>query len=181
MSAARPPTTELTRITTRYVAAEDRVRLAGERVGGSQVAIWLTRRLLQGLVPRLLSPPDAAPRAAPRAGSHVIPPHREMLLGFAQQKALAAHVPVAPVAPAADAESWLAERAAIHRSSQALTIIYESADGQAASMLLTPAAVHQWLAIVYRAYCSAQWPMDIWPAWLIENIEPAPVQPQVLH
>lgn len=177
MSAAHPPAKELTRITTRYVAVEDRVRLAGERVGGSQVAIWLTRRLLQGLVPKLLSSPDAAPGAAPG----VIPAHRELLLGFAQQKALAAHVPVAPVAPPAEAESWLAERAAISRSPQALTITFESADGQAASMLLTPAAVHQWLAIIYRAYRSAQWPLDIWPAWVTENLEPVPAQPQALH
>ena len=172
MSNGRPAP-ELTRITTRYVAAEDRLRLAGERADGSPVAIWLTRRLLQGLVPKLLLPLDAAPGASA--------PHRELLLGFAQQKALAAHVPVTPVAPPADAEAWLARRAAISRSPQALTVTFESADGQAASLLLSPVAVHQWLAIVYRAYCSAQWPLDIWPVWLIENLEPVPVLPQALH
>jgi hypothetical protein len=173
MSAAHPPAKELKRITTRYVPGEDRVRLAGEREGGGQVAIWLTRRLLQGLVPKLLSPPGATPGA--------IAPHRELFLGFAQQKALAAQVPVAPVAPPADAESWLAERAAISRSPQALTVTFESPDGQAASLLLSPVAVHQWLAIVYRAYRSAEWPLDIWPAWLTENLERAPPLARVLH
>jgi hypothetical protein len=104
-----------------------------------------------------------------------------LFLGFAQQKALAAQVPVAPVAPPANAESWLAERAAISRSRQALTVTFESSDGQAASLFLAPVAVHQWLAIVYRAYRSAQWPMDIWPAWLTENLEPAPLLPRALH
>ena len=167
------PAPELTRITTRYVAAEDRVRLAGERAGGRPVAIWLTRRLLQRLVPKLLLPLETAPGA--------ITLHRELLLGFAQQKALAAQVPVAPVAPPADAEAWLAQRATISRSPQALRINFESADGQSASLLLTPAAVHQWLAIVFRAYRSAQWPMDIWPAWLIENLEFVQMQTQALH
>jgi len=112
MSAARPAAKALTRITMRYVPGEDRVRLAGEWQGGGQVAIWLTLRLLQGLVPKLLSPPGATPGA--------IAPHRELFLGFAQQKALAAQVPVAPVAPPADAESWLAERATISRSPSVL-------------------------------------------------------------
>ena len=139
MSTTLPPDA-LARITTRYVAGEDRVRLAGERESGAQVVIWLTRRLLQRLVPKLLLPLDAA--------SDAIPLHRELLLGFAQQRALAAQVPVTPVAPPTDAESWLAERATISRSPQALTVTFESADGQAASLRLTPAAVHQWLAIV---------------------------------
>lgn len=172
MSNGRPAP-ELTRITTRYVAAEDRVRLAGERASGSLVTIWLTLRLFQRLIPKLVLPPDEL------SGASV--PHRELFLGFAQGKALAEHVPVAPVAPTADAESWLAQGAAISRSPQALTVTFKSAEGYAASVLLTPAAVHQWLAIVYRAYCSAQWPMDIWPPWMIENFKPGLVLPHALH
>ena len=65
MSNGRPAP-ELTRITTRYVAAEDRVRLAGERAGGSPVAIWLTRRLLQLLIPKLLLPARRGARRCAR-------------------------------------------------------------------------------------------------------------------
>lgn len=172
MSSGSPPP-ELTRITTRYIAAEDRVRLVGERAGGSEVAIWLTLRLLQRLVPKLLVHLEAMRGA--------LEPNRELLLGFAQQNALAAHVPVAPVGPSAEAEFWLAERASIRRSTQALTITFESAEGGAASLYLPPVVLHQWLAILYRVYSSAQWPMDIWPVWLIENLEPVSQQRHVLH
>lgn len=177
MSNGRPAP-ELTRITTRYVAAEDRLRLAGERADGSPVAIWLTQRMLQRLVPKLLAPNLLVPTDAAQG---TLPPHRELFLGFAQQKALATQVPVVPVAPPADAESWLAERATISCSPQALTVSFQSADGKAASLFLAPVAVHRWLAIIYRAYRSAHWPMEIWPAWLSENLEPAPAQPQALH
>ena len=172
MPSSCPPS-ELTRITTRYVAAEDRVRLAGERAGGKHVVIWLTLRLLQRLVPKLLLPLDSA-SVSTSAG-------RELILGFAHQKALASHVPVAPVAPPSDADSWLAERASISRSPQALSVTFESADDETASLTLSPIAVHQWLAILYRAYCSAQWPMDIWPLWLIESLEPEPKLSRALH
>ena len=51
----------LTRITTRYVALEDRIRLAGEVEGAGMVSIWLTRRLLQRLLPKLLRGLEPAP------------------------------------------------------------------------------------------------------------------------
>ena len=34
--------------------------------------------------------------------------------------------------------------------------------------------LRQWLGIVYGQYRSAQWPMDVWPAWVGEAQSPAP-------
>ena len=150
------------------------MRLAGERAGGSQVVVAaLTRRLLQR------SGTEAAVAARNGARRHNM--HRELLLGFAQQKALAAQVPVAPVAPPADAEAWLAQRATISRSPEALRINFESADGQSASLLLKPAAVHS-------GWPSSSVPIAArngrWTSGLLadrEFCESVPVLPQALH
>ena len=44
---------ELQRITTEFVDAEDRIRLAGEDAAGEAVVLWLTQRLLNRLVAHL--------------------------------------------------------------------------------------------------------------------------------
>lgn len=45
---------ELKRITLEYSAHEDRMRLTGARASGEREAIWLTRRLLERLIPVLV-------------------------------------------------------------------------------------------------------------------------------
>ena len=34
------------------------------------------------------------------------------------------------------------------------------------SIGFAPTGLRQWLAIVYRHYESAQWPLEIWPQWI---------------
>lgn len=48
-----PPVVSLHRITTEYVEAEDRVRIVGEVEAAETVVLWLTRRLLDRLIPHL--------------------------------------------------------------------------------------------------------------------------------
>lgn len=171
MSAERE-LTALTRVTTRYVPVEDRIRLAGELEGGSQVAIWLTQRLLQRLLQKLLLTLEEVPNA----GSH-----RKVLLAFAQQRALTFQQPAAPVEPPPEAEAWLAQRAAIAHTANVLTIIFESKNGQSAALSLSQMALRQWLATIYRAWRSAEWPPGIWPEWLKDALESKAPQPGALH
>ena len=86
---------ELQRVTTEYVAVEDRIRLSGEAADGATLVLWLTQRLLNLLAPSLtsgLERPDSASDA--------------LLQGFAQQAAEASLSPQPAVQATAPAASW---------------------------------------------------------------------------
>ena len=147
----------LRRITTRYVPAEDRIRLSGEIDDGETVAIWLTLRLLQRLVPKLLA------RLESRSVSSA---HHELLQEFAQARAVADQVPVPPVMPAPVEAAWLASGVVLEVSGNDLLLTFSEDGGREALVMLSPSALRQWLSIVYRAYRKAAWPLDIWPGWI---------------
>ena len=57
----------LTRLTTEYVPAEDRMRLAGETAPDQAVVIWITRRLLDRVLPHLFGWLERKGPAVPQA------------------------------------------------------------------------------------------------------------------
>lgn len=157
----------LTRITTSYVAHEDRVRLAGEIAGAGEVTVWLTLRLLKQLLPRLLRGLEQQ-RAHLSRGEAL---RGEILHGFAQRKAMAEMTPTSPVRVGNRAASWVAEAVVISRSANGVTLTFRAGDGREVLLPLKGGALRQWLAIVYRAYGDAEWPGDFWPAWLVESAQ----------
>jgi hypothetical protein len=167
----------LTRITTRYVAHEDRVRLAGELAGAGEVTVWLTFRLLNQLLPRLLSGLEQQ-RAHLSRGEAL---RGEILQGFAQRKAMAEMTPSTPVRVGNNAATWLAEAVVISRSANGVTLIFRAGDGQEVLLPLKGEALRQWLAIVYRAYGDAAWPGAFWPAWLVESAQPTAPSGLTVH
>jgi hypothetical protein len=80
----------LQRVTTEFVQQEDRVRLAGVTDAGRPAVVWLTRRMLNVLLPVLFQRLEAQFAA-------VLPEHREALQEFAQQAARDALESSAPV------------------------------------------------------------------------------------
>lgn len=162
----------LQRLTTEYDEREDRVRLSGELEGGPPVVIWLTRRLLERLLPVLLH------RLAARCATT---PHAEVLLGFAQQAASAELAPQAPVRAAARSPAWLVLSIDIAQSELAVGLVFQGGDGRSAALLLNDKSLRQWLSIVHGAYLKAEWPLDAWPAWLRENAPSDRLGHVVLH
>lgn len=168
----------LQRITTEYVADEDRIRLAGEGADGATVVIWLTQRLLQRLLPVLLQwlEQQGAPQEV--HGSHTL--HAELLQGFAQQAARAELAPQAPVQPNAGSTAWLAHAVDIGHAAQAVNLTFRSTDGARAALLLSDKQLRQWLGILSDATLKAEWPPGAWPQWLRDSTPPARGQ-MVLH
>jgi hypothetical protein len=179
--------TTLNRVTVEYLAHEDRVRISGERAEAPPLAVWLTRRLLDRLVPELLrwvegegsdlpapgqggttpGGPEAGPGNLPRA---------EVLHSFAQHAARAKLAPQAPVSVGADAEAWLAQSVNIAREGRSIRLTFRSAGGQSATLTLATQPLRQWLNILHDTYCRADWPLQVWPDWVRE----AGAQPQAL-
>lgn len=156
----------LQRVTTEFVEAEDRLRLAGATADG-QVVLWLTRRLLERLLPALLKWLEGA---APAVSAS--PSVREFQQQWAQASAMAALQPVAAVAVATDAVvlSGLVTsvRVAVSASAVSLTL-KDEAQGLEAVLPMTAANLRQWLQVVLRQYVRAEWPLELWPAWLREG------------
>lgn len=165
---------ELQRITTLFVATEDRVRLAGLDAEGRRQVLWLTRRLLERLLPVLLGWLE---RQTPDADT----PHAEVLQAFAQQAAQAELVPHAPVQPEEASCSWLVAEVDVVRDVRQVGLVFKGGKGEQAALHLVPQALRQWLGIVHEAYWAADWPLAVWPQWMEEGKAPGLRAPGVLH
>jgi hypothetical protein len=177
---------QLKRITIDYLAAEDRLRLSGEGDDGGRLAIWLTRRLLDRLVPVLLDwmQREGCDLPMARAGDAVATnapaPRAEPLHSFAQQAARASLSPVVPVQVTATDQAWLAQAVDVGRATGVLRLTFRGADVQQAVLTLRPQPLRQWLNILHDAYRKADWPATVWPDWVRDaaptTSHPRPVQ-----
>lgn len=151
----------LQRITTEFIATEDRIRLAGEVSGEAapaSVALWLTLRLLNRLVPYLCEWLASGDKEAPIA---------ELQQEFAQQKAQAELEPQAPVQVATQTQGNLVHSIDIQTSPGETVLTFKDKDEQIlATMKLTLLQLRQWLSILYNQYRQAGWPNTAWPAWM---------------
>lgn len=153
---------DLQRITTEYLPLEDRVRLAGEVGEGEPVVLWLTQRLLQRLLPlllRWLEPQGADPLRA------------EMEYHFTQEAARAAPAQPEPVrAPVASA-GVVVESVDVEHSDDMMRLVFKRDGAELAELVLAAPQLRLWLGILHRAYGNAQWPLEVWPAWLRQGGE----------
>jgi hypothetical protein len=97
------------------------------------------------------------------------------LLSFAQQAALQEMTPQPPVAAGPASVSWLVREVDIRPGAEALHLTFKNATAQQVSVHFVGNALRQWLAILHHAYGAAQWPAEVWPAWMSEpSSQPQP-------
>lgn len=134
----------LQRITSEYIDSEDRVRLRGALSSdGDAVVLWLTRRLLDRIVPHLVDwlgqqPEAVAPLATEQAGS------------------------AAPVIVSTDVQSCLVDRIDVSFAPGALTLTFFGPPPAHFALVLSPLTLRQWLEILLRQYRQADWPEMAW-------------------
>lgn len=170
----------LSRLTTEYIEAEDRIRVTGElpALAGEDsprtVVLWLTQRLLNRLLPHLLQWLER----------HDVPQGwDEVVQGFAQQAAVAALPAQAPVRSAPESRAWLVQSLQLTCTPESVQLGFQAAaaeDAPPADLVLQAQALRQWLNIVYDQYVRASWPLALWPQWLIEARQPVPARPAAL-
>jgi hypothetical protein len=148
------------RITTTYLENEDRIRLVGENARGETIIIWLTRRLLDRLLPVLLTTID---NTAEADNQH------ELIQGFAQHAAVSGIPQSRPIIPKSESASWVAISIDVAHKSDGVDLSFK--DEQKVAMLsLDRILLRQWLGIVYMAYEKAEWDTDMWPSWFSNDI-----------
>lgn len=163
---------QLNRITTEYIAAEDRIRLTGATAGGGTLVLWLTQRLLNRLVPQLLAwlerQPQTVSSAAPE-GRRDLP--TELINTFAQQAARNRLQAQPPVRAEGACHTWLVRLLDIQQSDRAIRVVFRHPSGAEpgpAVLILRSDPLRQWLNVLHDHYLRAGWPMEVWPAWVTD-------------
>lgn len=172
---------ELCRVTSQYVDFEDRIRLTGELEDGQRVILWLTRRLLDRLVPHLVGwleqhepvAPDAPVRSVARSSTYQ---------SFEQEVAHHAFKPQPPVQARLGEPSWLVCTAELKSNPQVLRLTFKGRLAlEQAQFHPGQRALRQWLKVIHGAYLAAGWPTHVWPTWMHENTSPQVGVPPAFH
>lgn len=149
----------LQKVTTEFIAAEDRIRLAGQAEDGRQAVLWLTRRMLSFLLPILLKQLDTQ-------FALTAPEHRDALQEFAQQAARETLGKSEPVSAGEQAENMVVTAVDVGQMENGTLLTFRDAGDASFRMPLGGDALRQWLHILYHADRKANWQLPNWPAWL---------------
>lgn len=170
---------EIQRMTTLYSVPEDRFQLQLELKEGVTAELWLTFRLLQRLLPVLLAWLEE------RSASEValVKDHQDLAHAFAQQAARESFVGEPPVVVQRDtAVPWVVQSVDITRAPEAMRLVFKGAVAeQEAALQLAPVALRQWLNIFCEGYRQAEWPLQLWPSWMLGVAEEPRAKPSALH
>lgn len=160
-----------TRWTTEYADSEDRIRIVGESADLTVTTVWLSRRLLERLLPLLTQWLEGQVLGAA---------HADMLLNWEQQAANAELQPQAPVLIKASSVSWVTTAIDIQREPSQLTIVFRADDGRKAGLAMPARALRQWIGILHGQSEKAEWRLPVWPTWVAgESVAHAGPQPQL--
>lgn len=162
------------------------MRLAGELPGGVPVLLWLTQRLLRRMLPPLTAWLEnqhehaASGVPSPLGASQAL--YADAVQGFAQQAARAGMTRQAPVQILDDSPACLVHSLELAATPQAVRLVFCDARVAVAAMELQAQPLRQWLDILYGAWAQAQWPADVWPAWMRDEASAAlPRTDAVVH
>ncbi len=184
---------ELQRITTEFIDSEDRIRLCGECAPQQTVVLWLTQRLLNRLVPHLLSWLAQQTGVSGGLGADM---RAELAQSFAQQAAVATMEPQAPVRANATQQAWLVHSVDVTVNPQAVRLTFKGQPTPAdqpdplmeACVSMQALPLRQWLSIVHEQCRRAGWVSasteasgHIWPEWIQGKAQLAKSAPTLLH
>lgn len=145
---------DLQRLTTEFIDSEDRFRLAGARADGTIVTLWLTRRLLDRLIPHLTLWLE---------GQHANLPRADVMLQYAQSQ-------FAPQPRVTANAGELVKAIDLTPGVEQIHIRFKTGtDDESAGVGFAPTPLRQWLGILHQAYMLAGWPLGAWPAWMAES------------
>ena len=173
----------LSKITTLYVPAEDRVRISGLLNDNSVAVIWITQRFLNRLIPNMTKWLEKQTADMPRAD---LMQSVQQDRAKARQKQRIEAGEDQPVAPENADLEWLALTVDIQQRSDQFRLIFKDIkgdEGYCAMLPLQPMLLRAWLNVLMAAFKQAGWHLDSWPEWMQEEAPPqsAPVPKKALH
>ncbi len=182
----------LQRITSEYVATEDRFRLSGTTNQGGAVRYWVTQRLLLRLLNFLLDwlathreelerqaakemlgpmvtrpTPAQAPSQAQGAGYNP---------GVAAGEALGESGSESgqPEGGERSTDTELLFEADIRIAATRITLVFKPRNSEHAQLSLQLDEAWQWVAILHTLWKRAEWNLAVWPDWIEQVKAPHP-------
>jgi len=174
----------LQRITSEFIAPEDRFRLSGATGEGGEVSYWVTQRLMRRLLKVVfdwlaehrgeLERQTATELFAPVAG------RAESRQGAATQAAAAtqATAGAAPAEPepVPGRATELVLEADIRMAATQISLTVKPASGEHSQLSLQLNEAWQWLLILRTLWQRAEWDASLWPDWFEQVQAPRPTQ-----
>ena len=157
---------ELQRITTAYIASEDRMRLTGEANSGETLEVWLSQRLLLRLLPHLT-------HWLEQRGNTAFPVDIEQAL---EQHTASENLSAeAPVRHTGHGGSWLAQAVDMNAGDRTMRLSFRREGEVPVTLTLFVQSLRQWLSILRALWLQAEWHAAVWPEWMRD------VQPKDSH
>jgi hypothetical protein len=173
-----------TRFTTNYETSEDRVKLSLELSEDEVQILWLTRRLLNRLVPPLVehlhktSGAGVSVDTAPQGVRNTTTPARAAVQKFSQEAAVSAIERQPAVGSQGQRPSnnlsYLVTSVDIGLRAKGVTMGFKSGEDLLHSLPFSEDALRQWLSIVCAQYKAGDWREGFWPTWIQPVNAPAP-------
>lgn len=181
----------LQRITSEFVATEDRFRLSGITDKGGEVSYWVTQRLLLRLLNILLDWLEthrgelerqaAADMLGPMVTKAAASPARGAAKvsqeeagggedGANEKRAEAGEIPEQDRAATAE----LLFEADIRIAATRITVVFKPRNSEHAQLSLQLDEAWQWVAILHTLWRRADWNLSVWPDWVEEVKAPHP-------
>lgn len=165
------------RFTTRYLPSEDRVQLMLELPEEKVQVLWLTRRLLNRMLPHLIRLLDenapsvvSAARAVPTGQEKASRTPKEALQRFSQEAAVSA-IERQPAVGAGGQRpegniSYLVTSVDVNTGPKNLSLDFKSGEEVLHSLPFGENALRQWLSILHSQYRTGGWEEPFWPTWI---------------
>ena len=145
--------------TARYDGIEDRLRFDAVDAHGGKQAIYLTRRLVDRVIPVLVSHLEGkTPGGVPA----------DLAQGMSQSRARQTRQTgdtTPPVVAASETPTWLCRTLHIQKVEHGLTVIFTDDTGIDAIMPMVEANLRAVLDILLDLYAKAGWPTEAFPEW----------------
>jgi hypothetical protein len=157
--------TTLKRITSEYIEAEDRIRIAGLTEKNEALSLWFTMRLTSRLVTHcvaLIGSNGTELKKAATNDEQV----KNNLQGMVQQSAEQEIVREPAVTVTKDSPSLLIKEIDLKTSSGGIIMVFKENETSSYELYLEGQQLRQWLGMLYLIWQKAEWPLHVWPEWM---------------
>lgn len=164
----------LEKMTLTYVAAEDRMRLAGIAKDGDAITLWLTQRLCNQVVRTLTG---CLEKLAEARGTLA----KDAVLSL-QQTAARQNLPaLPPVTAGPEATQALVRAIEVRQNGKRFVLGFKSGKAACAEIAFGGPGVYHWLWVLNGRYVKAGWALQSWPDWFEGPSSKSPAVATVLH
>lgn len=147
----------LRKVTMSYSRVEDRIRMTSQTDDAESFDFWLTLRLCREVI-KVMSEQLSVSVLKKTQAQHAPMVESFLHAGVASRKTSVRPVTVTP------SQTHLLHKIQVQSGKQSIALRLP-VNQDTAVLAFKHDEARQWLAILYKHFQIAQWPMDIWPEW----------------